>query len=96
MKNKTFSVSGGAMGAPPPAGSVKSIVFRRFPATTDAIMLGTFPEVFSQAPTSQGYFRSSNFPNLQFSRRLLPKTVLTAALGPLANPSPSGASEGLA
>ncbi len=40
----------------PPPGSVKSMVFRRFPTTTGPIMLGTFPKVISQAVTSQGYF----------------------------------------
>ena len=35
-------------------------------------MLGTFPKVFTQAATFQGYFR-----NVQ-----LPKSVLAAALGP--------------
>ena len=33
-------------------GSVKSMVFRRFPTTTGPIMLGTFPKVISQAVTS--------------------------------------------
>ena len=47
-------------------------------------MLGTFQKTLSQAATSQGYFSkgifiSSNFPNVQF-----PKSVLAAALIPLA------------
>ena len=52
----------------------------------------TFSKAFSQAATSKGYFikwqlpkdilSSGNFPNLQFSKRQLPKPVLAAALGP--------------
>ena len=45
-------------------------------------MLGTFPKAFSQAATSQGYFPSGSFPNVQCPKRLLPKSVQTAALGP--------------
>ena len=45
-------------------------------------MLGTFPEVFSQPANSQGYFPSVNFLKEQFPKRLLPKSVIAAALNP--------------
>ena len=58
-------------------------------------VLGTFPMVFSQATTSQGYFPkrqlpkgifpSDNLPNVQ--KRQLPKFVIAAALGSLARPN---------
>jgi len=40
-------------------------------------MLGTFPKVFSQAATSQGYF----------PKRQLPKYIVAAALGPPLQPA---------
>ena len=43
-------------------------------------MRSTFPTAFSQ-----GYFPSGNFPTVQFLKRQLSKSVLAAALGPLAH-----------
>ena len=61
-------------------------------------MLGTFPKW----PLLQGIFPSGNFPNVQFPKRhllksvlaaiLCPKHVLTTARGPLTHPSQSARS----
>jgi len=45
-------------------------------------MLGTFPEDFPKWQLPKGIFLSNNFPNVQFPKRELPKSVLAAALGP--------------
>jgi len=50
---------------------------------------GNFPRVFSQAATSQGYFPKRQLPKGIFPIVQLPKSVLVAALGPLAHPSHS-------
>jgi len=42
-------------------------------------MLGTFPKDFSQVAASQGYFPSGNFPNVQFTKRQLPKCAIHQA-----------------
>ena len=52
-------------------------------ATWQCNLLGSLPNDLSQVATSQGYFTKwQQFPNVPFSKRQLPKTVLTAALGP--------------
>ena len=44
-----------------------------------------FPNGFFPSGNSRGYFPSGNFPTVQFLKRQLPKSVLAAALGPLAH-----------
>ena len=45
-------------------------------------MLGTFPNDFPKLQLPKGIFTSGNFPNVEFTKRQLPKSVLAAAIGP--------------
>ena len=43
-------------------------------------MLGTFPKDFHKWQLPKGIFPSGNFPNVKFTKRQLPKSVLATAL----------------
>jgi len=45
-------------------------------------MLGTFPNAFSQAATSQWFYPVGNFPKVQIPKRQLSQSVLATSLSP--------------